>query len=93
MGLSDFPTNLSTSNKNRARLERAQQRRHAPLQRYAFTWQESIAEEEEAEDTAELEEMLFGTKVELSEAGIQVLREMGYIVRSEGVVWLRGRED
>ncbi|KAI6833569.1 hypothetical protein KC340_g6406 [Hortaea werneckii] len=51
--------------------------------------QHRLAEEEQAEDIAELTEMFLGQQVQLTDAGRDHLRQLGYRVTSDGIVWVR----
>ncbi|KAI7158820.1 hypothetical protein KC349_g4621 [Hortaea werneckii] len=48
-----------------------------------------LIEEEHAEDIAELNEMYLGQQVRITRAGRSQLRQLGYHVRSDGMVWVR----
>ncbi|RMY31935.1 hypothetical protein D0865_14864 [Hortaea werneckii] len=48
-----------------------------------------LIEEEHAEDIAELNEMYLGQQVQITRAGRSQLRQLGYQVRSDGIVWVR----
>lgn len=51
--------------------------------------QDRLIEEEHAEDIAELNEMHLGQQVQITRAGRSQLRQLGYHVRSDGMVWAR----
>ncbi|RMY82683.1 hypothetical protein D0862_11927 [Hortaea werneckii] len=55
--------------------------------------QDSIAEEEHAEDVAELTEMYLGQQVQITRAGRSQLRQLGYPVRSNGILRVRRLDD
>ncbi|KAI7179941.1 hypothetical protein D0869_02724 [Hortaea werneckii] len=48
-----------------------------------------LIEEEHAEDIAELNKMYLGQQVQITRAGRSQLRQLGYQVRSDGIVWVR----
>ncbi|RMZ04263.1 hypothetical protein D0862_05369 [Hortaea werneckii] len=48
-----------------------------------------LIEEEHAEDIAEFHEMYLGQQVQITRAGRSQLRQLGYHVRSDGMVWVR----
>ncbi|KAI7375562.1 hypothetical protein KC336_g19969, partial [Hortaea werneckii] len=51
--------------------------------------QRRLAEEERAEDIAELTEMFLGQQVQLTDAGRDQLRRLGYQVNSDGIAFVR----
>ena len=51
--------------------------------------QDRLIEEEHAEDIAELNEMYLGQQVQITHAGRSQLRQLGFRVRSDGMVWVR----
>ena len=52
-----------------------------------------LTEEENAEDAAELNEMYLGQQVQITRAGRSQLRQLGYPVRSDGIIRVRRLDD